>query len=243
MRRVRVLLLVIGLSLTMATASGFWTVLSVVGGSGAAASSSVNQGSTPTATAVGACGHGQLGREHADQRPGRHRLRGQALHVGHPGSADRPDSVHRHHHRHLLRREPGAGRAVGLLRDPAVRRHLARPREREEQRRDGGVADAEPLGHHGEAGDLGVGDGRRVPLRRDPALPPGQSHRHRADRHPGGWRRLPRRSREAAVARPRSRCRPAPATAPTRCTRSPRPAATRRRPASSSTARRPRCRS
>ena len=52
MRRVRVLLLVIGLSLTMATASGFWTVLSVVGGSGAAASSSVNQGSTPTATAV-----------------------------------------------------------------------------------------------------------------------------------------------------------------------------------------------
>lgn len=53
MRRLRVLLLVIGLSLTMATASGFWTVLSVVGGSGAAASSSVNQGSTPTATAAG----------------------------------------------------------------------------------------------------------------------------------------------------------------------------------------------
>ena len=52
MRRLRVLLLVLSLSLAMATASAYWTTLSVVGGSGAAASSSVNQGATPTATSV-----------------------------------------------------------------------------------------------------------------------------------------------------------------------------------------------
>ncbi len=53
MRRLWVLLVTVSLSLVMATASGFWTTLSVAGGSGAALSSSVNQGSTPTATASG----------------------------------------------------------------------------------------------------------------------------------------------------------------------------------------------
>ncbi len=53
MRRSAVLLVVVCLSLVMATASGFWTTLSVSGGHGAAAASSINQGSTPTATASG----------------------------------------------------------------------------------------------------------------------------------------------------------------------------------------------
>ena len=53
MRRLTVLLLALSLSLAMATAWGYWTTSSVIGGNGAAASSSVNQGSTPTATAAG----------------------------------------------------------------------------------------------------------------------------------------------------------------------------------------------
>lgn len=57
MRRLRVVLLLVVaiLSLSMTTASGFWTALSVAGGSGAAASASVNQGATPV--------RGKTGRE------------------------------------------------------------------------------------------------------------------------------------------------------------------------------------
>lgn len=54
MRRWIVLLMVAGVSLTVAASAwGYFSVGSVVGGNGAAAASTVNQGSTPTATAAG----------------------------------------------------------------------------------------------------------------------------------------------------------------------------------------------
>lgn len=53
MRRLSVLLLVVGLTLGTAAAWGYWSTGSVPGGNGAAVASSVNQASTPSASAAG----------------------------------------------------------------------------------------------------------------------------------------------------------------------------------------------
>ena len=113
------------LTIVAATAWAYWSAGSVAGGNGAAAATSVNQGATPTASAAGSTvtvswaastlATGRAVSGYLVKRYDAATLAPQTILLG----------LHRHDHRHLVRREQRPQRVVAVHRHPGLRHELA----------------------------------------------------------------------------------------------------------------------